>query len=108
MKTTPAYLLITEESYKTMFIPEISEKCEVFGVECLGAEVSTMMVEAFEYLNKGLWLTGDDHAFNSLQILVQHHIELLSCTAIPVYLSEITVGGHQSRWISDNFRELPS
>lgn len=102
MKITSAYLNI-KKAYKNTSLPEISEKWEFGGwCACSGKEI-----EVFEYFNKGVWLFKVDHTLHNLQMQVQVNTDLLSYTAILIYLSEITVGDHQSRQIFNNFRGLP-
>ncbi|XP_066201093.1 NADH dehydrogenase [ubiquinone] 1 alpha subcomplex subunit 10, mitochondrial-like [Saccopteryx leptura] len=109
MKVTAAYLQDIENAYKTTFLPEMSEKCEVLQYSAKEAQDAEKVVEDIEYLKceKGPWLEQSDRTFHHLRMLVQDKLQVLNYTTIPVYLPEITIGAHQSDRVFREFLELP-
>ncbi|XP_066136921.1 NADH dehydrogenase [ubiquinone] 1 alpha subcomplex subunit 10, mitochondrial [Saccopteryx bilineata] len=109
MKVTAAYLQDIENAYKTTFLPEMSEKCEVLQYSAKEAQDAEKVVEDIEYLKceKGPWLEQSDRTFHHLRMLVQDKLQVLNYTTIPVYLPEITIGAHQSDRVFQEFLELP-
>ncbi|XP_033619888.1 NADH dehydrogenase [ubiquinone] 1 alpha subcomplex subunit 10, mitochondrial [Fukomys damarensis] len=109
MKVTSAYLQDIEDAYKRTFLPEMSEKCEVLVYSAKESEDVDKVVEDIEYLSldKGPWLKQEDPSLHNLRMRVQDKWQVLNYTSIPVYLSEITIGAHQSDRLYRKFRELP-
>ncbi|KAG8508294.1 NADH dehydrogenase [ubiquinone] 1 alpha subcomplex subunit 10, mitochondrial [Galemys pyrenaicus] len=132
-KVSPAYLQDIERAYKTTFLPEMSEKCEVLQyswrdaqdaekrasgcspslpVRLLRAALTAaspfQVTEDIEYLrhDKGPWLEQDDRTLHRLRMLVQNKLEVLKYTTLPIYLPELTVGAHQSDRIFRQFMEV--
>uniref|UniRef100_UPI0023DD05F1 NADH dehydrogenase [ubiquinone] 1 alpha subcomplex subunit 10, mitochondrial isoform X1 n=1 Tax=Callithrix jacchus TaxID=9483 RepID=UPI0023DD05F1 len=108
MKITSAYLQDIENSYKKIFLPEMSEKCEILQYSAREAQDSVKVIEDIEYVKfeKGPWLKQDDRTFHHLRLLVQDKPQVLLYTAIPILIPEITVGAHQSDRVLHEFREI--
>ncbi|XP_037380190.1 NADH dehydrogenase [ubiquinone] 1 alpha subcomplex subunit 10, mitochondrial isoform X2 [Talpa occidentalis] len=108
-KVSPAYLQDIERAYKTAFLPEMSEKCEVLQYSWREAQDAVKVAEDIDYLkhDKGPWLEQDDRTLHRLRMLVQNKLEVLNYTTIPVYLPELTIGAHQSDRVFRRFTELP-
>ncbi|KAI5281445.1 Nadh Dehydrogenase [Ubiquinone] 1 Alpha Subcomplex Subunit 10 [Manis pentadactyla] len=109
MKITSAYLQDIENAYKRVFLPQMSEKCEVLQYSVREAEDAEKVVEDIGYLksDKGPWLDQDDRTLHRLRMLVQNKLEVLNYTTIPLYLPEVTIGAHQSNRVFHRFMELP-
>ncbi|KAL0625035.1 NADH dehydrogenase [ubiquinone] 1 alpha subcomplex subunit 10, mitochondrial, partial [Plecturocebus cupreus] len=71
MKVTSAYLQDIENSYKKIFLPEMSEKCEILQYSAREAQDSVKVIEDIEYVKfeKGPWLKQDDRTFHHLRML---------------------------------------
>uniref|UniRef100_A0A2K5QGR2 NADH dehydrogenase [ubiquinone] 1 alpha subcomplex subunit 10, mitochondrial n=1 Tax=Cebus imitator TaxID=2715852 RepID=A0A2K5QGR2_CEBIM len=109
MKVTSAYLQDIEDSYKKIFLPEMSEKCEILQYSAREAQDSVKVIEDIEYVKfeKGPWLKQDDLTLHHVRLLVQDKQRVVQYTAIPILIPEVTVGAHQSDRILQEFRELP-
>uniref|UniRef100_A0A8C8UDL4 NADH dehydrogenase [ubiquinone] 1 alpha subcomplex subunit 10, mitochondrial n=1 Tax=Peromyscus maniculatus bairdii TaxID=230844 RepID=A0A8C8UDL4_PERMB len=109
MMIISAYLQDIENADKHIFLPEMSEHCEVLVYSTWESESSIKVVEDIEYLkyNKGPWLKQSDISFHCLCLRVQDEIEVLDFTTVPIDLLEITIGAHQGTRIQNSFRALP-
>ncbi|XP_032133610.1 NADH dehydrogenase [ubiquinone] 1 alpha subcomplex subunit 10, mitochondrial isoform X2 [Sapajus apella] len=109
MKVTSAYLQDIEDSYKKVFLPEMSEKCEILQYSAREAQDSVKVIEDIEYVKfeKGPWLKQDDLTLHHVRLLCQDKQRVVQYTAIPILIPEVTVGAHQSDRILQEFRELP-
>ncbi|XP_015278507.1 PREDICTED: NADH dehydrogenase [ubiquinone] 1 alpha subcomplex subunit 10, mitochondrial [Gekko japonicus] len=108
-KVSSAYIQSIEDCYKKTFLPEISETSEVLQYTPSEAEEVDKVIEDIEALdfNKGPWLEQDDVTFHHLRKLVQDKMALVRPTSVPIYIPEITIGGHELDKVYYQYRDLP-
>ncbi|XP_066495243.1 NADH dehydrogenase [ubiquinone] 1 alpha subcomplex subunit 10, mitochondrial [Tiliqua scincoides] len=108
-KVSPAYLQSIEDGYKKSFLPQVSETSEVLQYTASEAEEVEKVLEDIEYLkfDKGPWLEQDDVTFHYLRLLVEDKLQVITPTAIPYYIPEITVGGLEADKTYYQYKALP-
>ncbi|KAM8933593.1 NADH dehydrogenase [ubiquinone] 1 alpha subcomplex subunit 10, mitochondrial isoform 2-T2 [Pelodytes ibericus] len=108
-KVSLSYLQSIEDSYKTSFLPQISETSEVLQYAPSEAQDVEKIIEDIEYLkfDKGPWIEQDDSRFHHLRMLMEDKDKVASMIVLPRYLPEITVGALDYDESYYQYRSLP-
>ncbi|XP_034418385.1 NADH dehydrogenase [ubiquinone] 1 alpha subcomplex subunit 10, mitochondrial isoform X1 [Cyclopterus lumpus] len=104
-----SYLKGIEDSYKNSFLPQISEKTDVFSYDMTKALNVKMLVDDIKYskFEGGPWLEQDDISYHQMRMLVEDKQRVATLTHIPKFLPEITIGAHDYDEKYYAFRSLP-
>ncbi|KFV50654.1 hypothetical protein N341_07363, partial [Tyto alba] len=107
-KVSPLYLQNIEDAYKQTFLPEISKTSEVLQYTAADTEDVEKVIEDIEYLkfDKGPWLEQDDVSYHHLRLYVQDKSGVLNPVAIPRFIPEITIGGHEYDKVYYEYRSV--
>ncbi|XP_075685694.1 NADH dehydrogenase [ubiquinone] 1 alpha subcomplex subunit 10, mitochondrial [Rhinoderma darwinii] len=108
-KVELSYLQNIEDTYKSSFLPQISETSEVLQYTADEAQNVDRVVEDVEYvkITKAPWTEQDDVTFHHLRILVQNKANIVNLYNLPTFVPEVTIGGIEFDKLYYQFRDLP-
>ncbi|KAM3916767.1 NADH dehydrogenase [ubiquinone] 1 alpha subcomplex subunit 10, mitochondrial [Leptodactylus fuscus] len=108
-KVELSYLQNIEDTYKSSFLPRISETSEVLQYTAAEVQNVDQVVEDVEYtkITKAPWIEQNDVTYHHLRLLVQNKSKVIDLFNLPIFIPEVTIGGIDYDKLYYQFRSLP-